>query len=66
MVAPFCGCMFGGLLYDVFVYTGPESPINKPWIGIPITYKAWRRRVARRGLMKRKETEGNDIEKGRR
>ncbi|PQE06256.1 hypothetical protein CJF30_00005219 [Rutstroemia sp. NJR-2017a BBW] len=66
MVAPFCGCLFGGLLYDVFVYTGPESPVNKRWIGIPITYKAWRRRAARRSLMKRKETEGDDIEKGRR
>jgi aquaglyceroporin related protein len=34
MVAPFCGCLFGGLLYDVFIYTGPESPINKPWWGL--------------------------------
>jgi len=29
MVAPFLGCLFGGLLYDVFIYTGPESPINR-------------------------------------
>lgn len=29
MVAPFCGCLFGGFLYDVFIYTGPESPINR-------------------------------------
>jgi aquaglyceroporin related protein len=64
MVAPFCGCLFGGLLYDVFVYTGPESPVNNPWIGIPLTYRAWRRRAVRRGLMKRKET-GGDVEKGR-
>jgi hypothetical protein len=34
MVAPFCGCLFGGFLYDVFIYTGPESPINKPWWGL--------------------------------
>lgn len=34
MVAPFGGCTFGALLYDFFVYTGPESPINRPWLGI--------------------------------
>lgn len=34
MVAPFLGCMFGGLLYDAFLYTGPESPINTPWMGV--------------------------------
>ncbi|KAJ9132237.1 hypothetical protein NKR23_g11347 [Pleurostoma richardsiae] len=33
MVAPFCGCVFGGFLYDVFLYTG-ESPINTPWFGL--------------------------------
>jgi aquaglyceroporin related protein len=33
MVAPFCGCVFGGVVYDVFVYTGP-SPINSPWLGL--------------------------------
>ena len=31
MVASFLGCMFGGFLYDVFIYTGAESPINTPW-----------------------------------
>lgn len=35
MVASFVGCMFGGFLYDLFIYTGPESPINSPWFGIP-------------------------------
>jgi len=34
MVAPFLGCTFGGLLYDLFIYTGPESPINMPWMGM--------------------------------
>ena len=34
MVAPFLGCAFGGFLYDVFIYTGPESPINTPWLGL--------------------------------
>lgn len=29
IVAPFAGCLFGGFLYDVFIYTGPESPINR-------------------------------------
>lgn len=33
MVAPFCGCTFGGWLYDVLLYTG-ESPINTPWLGL--------------------------------
>jgi aquaglyceroporin related protein len=33
MVAPFCGCTFGGWLYDVFLYTG-VSPINTPWMGL--------------------------------
>jgi len=33
MVAPFCGCMFGGFLYDLLIYTGP-SPINTPWLGL--------------------------------
>lgn len=33
MVAPFCGCAFGGFLYDVFLFTG-ESPINTPWLGL--------------------------------
>ncbi|KAI9717821.1 MAG: hypothetical protein M1812_004550 [Candelaria pacifica] len=32
MVIPFLGCAFGGLLYDLFIYTG-ESPVNTPWIG---------------------------------
>ena len=25
---------FVGFLYDVFIYTGPESPINTPWWGL--------------------------------
>lgn len=33
MVAPFCGCLFGGILYDIAIYTGP-SPINTPWFGL--------------------------------
>ncbi|KPI43432.1 uncharacterized protein AB675_6687 [Cyphellophora attinorum] len=33
MVAPFFGCMFGGWLYDVFLFTG-DSPINTPWMGL--------------------------------
>lgn len=33
MVAPFFGCLFGGFLYDVFIYTGP-SPVNTPWFGL--------------------------------
>ena len=33
MVAPFLGALFGGLLYDIFIYTGP-SPINTPYLGL--------------------------------
>ncbi|KAH0833565.1 hypothetical protein AYO21_05243 [Fonsecaea monophora] len=33
MVAPFCGCAFGGWLYDMFLFTG-ESPINTPYMGL--------------------------------
>ncbi|KHN96069.1 aquaglyceroporin [Metarhizium album ARSEF 1941] len=32
MVAPFFGCLTGGFLYDLFIYTG-ESPINSPYFG---------------------------------
>lgn len=32
MVIPFLGCLAGGGLYDLFIYTG-DSPINKPWLG---------------------------------
>ncbi|KAK3938562.1 aquaporin-like protein [Diplogelasinospora grovesii] len=41
MVAPFFGCLFGGFLYDVFLYTG-ESPINKPFMGVTRPKEAWR------------------------
>jgi aquaglyceroporin related protein len=27
IVAPFCGCAFGGFLYDAFVYTGPGTSL---------------------------------------
>ncbi|XP_006462791.1 hypothetical protein AGABI2DRAFT_186654 [Agaricus bisporus var. bisporus H97] len=30
IIAPFLGCLSGALLYDVFLFTGKESPINKP------------------------------------
>jgi len=33
MVAPFCGCTFGGWLYDMFLFTG-ESPINTELVGL--------------------------------
>jgi aquaglyceroporin related protein len=33
MVAPFLGCLTGGFLYDVFIYTGAETPINTPFMG---------------------------------
>lgn len=33
MVAPFCGCAFGGFLYDLLLFTG-ESPLNTPYLGL--------------------------------
>lgn len=33
MICPFIGCVFGGFLYDLLIYTG-KSPINTPWFGI--------------------------------
>ncbi|KAH6671704.1 aquaporin-like protein [Halenospora varia] len=46
MVAPFCGCLFGGFLYDLFVYTGPESPVNTPWLGFKYLFTGgyWRKK----------------------
>jgi aquaglyceroporin related protein len=32
MVAPFFGCLTGGFLYDLFIFTG-DSPINQPCFG---------------------------------
>ncbi|TWU72826.1 hypothetical protein ED733_001589 [Metarhizium rileyi] len=32
IVAPFLGCLAGGGLYDLFLYTG-ESPMNSPYLG---------------------------------
>lgn len=33
MVVPFLGCIFGGFLYDAFIYTG-QSPVNSPYLGL--------------------------------
>lgn len=46
MVAPFCGCTFGAFLYDFFIYTGPESPVNTPWLGFKslLLTRPWRGR----------------------
>ncbi|KAI0460857.1 hypothetical protein LJB42_001504 [Komagataella kurtzmanii] len=32
-VIPFIGCILGGFLYDLFVFTGSVSPLNKPYFG---------------------------------
>jgi len=46
MVAPFCGCVFGGFLYDLLAYTGPESPLNTPWLGFKYLFSGgyWRQK----------------------
>jgi len=31
IAAPLCGCIAGGLVYDLFLYKGLESPLNKRW-----------------------------------
>jgi aquaglyceroporin related protein len=33
MVSPFFGCVFGGFLYDLLMFTG-ESPINEEYMGL--------------------------------
>lgn len=33
MVSPFLGCLFGGFLYDLLLFTG-ESPLNMPYWGL--------------------------------
>jgi len=33
MVSPFFGCLFGGFLYDMLLFTG-ESPMNEPYWGL--------------------------------
>lgn len=56
MVASFLGCAFGGFLYDVFIYTGPESPINTPWLGL--------KRLVRPGVIfprRKKESGSNGV-----
>ncbi|KAJ6508473.1 aquaporin [Mycena sanguinolenta] len=30
IIAPICGAQVGALFYDAFIYTGDESPLNKP------------------------------------
>ncbi|CZT53017.1 related to aquaporin-9 [Rhynchosporium secalis] len=34
IVIPFLGCIFGAFVYDAMVYTGPESPLNRPSMGL--------------------------------
>ncbi|POS87148.1 hypothetical protein EPUL_000547 [Erysiphe pulchra] len=42
MVAPFAGCVFGGFLYDAFLFTG-ESPLNEPMFGLKRLIRSNRR-----------------------
>ncbi|KAL2827178.1 putative aquaglyceroporin [Aspergillus cavernicola] len=34
LIVPFLGCTFGGWLYDMFLYVGPNSAVNTPYIGL--------------------------------
>ncbi|KAE8348650.1 aquaporin-like protein [Aspergillus coremiiformis] len=34
IVAPFFGCTFGGWIYDMFLYTGDDSPVNTACLGL--------------------------------
>ncbi|KAF2465504.1 aquaporin-like protein [Lindgomyces ingoldianus] len=57
MVAPFCGCAFGGFLYDVFIYTG-HSLVNTPWLGLKHIFRpdyAWK---VRQGHLRRNKEQG--------
>jgi aquaglyceroporin related protein, other eukaryote len=58
MVAPFLGCTFGGFLYDVFIYTGPESPINTPWMGFKRIFRPDHAIKSRKERSKRARIEG--------
>jgi hypothetical protein len=57
MVAPFCGCMFGGFLYDLLIYTGP-SPVNTPWLGLKRLLKPGEAFKAAKQHEKRNKDEG--------
>ncbi|KAF2657938.1 hypothetical protein K491DRAFT_690670 [Lophiostoma macrostomum CBS 122681] len=57
MVAPFCGCVFGGFLYDLFIYTGP-SPVNTPWLGLKHLFRPSYALNARREHFRREKEEG--------
>ena len=47
MVAPFFGCTFGGWLYDAFIYTGDDSVVNTPYMGLGWLVKPlWQKRGA--------------------
>ncbi|KAK3074994.1 glycerol channel [Teratosphaeriaceae sp. CCFEE 6253] len=54
IVAPFCGCLFGGILYDVFLYTGPDSLMNQPWFGLTDLMRP-KEAIAQRVAAQRKE-----------
>ncbi|QDS68338.1 hypothetical protein FKW77_010704 [Venturia effusa] len=58
IIIPFLGCMFGGFLYDFFIYTGP-SPINTPWLGMKRILKPSEAIKARKERTKRNKAEGN-------
>jgi hypothetical protein len=57
MVAPFLGCLFGGFLYDLFIYTG-ESPVNTPWLGLKYLFLPRYMLRARREHLRREKEEG--------
>jgi len=54
MVAPFCGTLFGGILYDIFIFTGP-SPINTPYFGLA---KLFRPREAIKERLEQQKAQG--------
>ncbi|THW28415.1 aquaglyceroporin like protein [Aureobasidium pullulans] len=56
MVSPFFGCVFGGFLYDLLMFTG-ESPINEEWMGIPGAYN----RLMSFGKSKKEKTESSIV-----
>lgn len=61
-VASVTGALLGGFLYDFFIYTGPESPVNTPWLGLPMLFNPYKAHKGRmNGRDQDKMPNGEDL-----